>query len=77
MSKRFYKELGFTLASEGGGVAYFHLGHASFLLQDFCPGSFADNEMMHLLVQDVDAWWEHITNAGLMWKTPTRRRDSA
>ena len=68
VSKRFYKDLGFTMASDGGGVAYFHLGHASFLLQDFCPESLADNDMMHLLVQDVDAWWRHIADAGLVQK---------
>ena len=33
LSKQFYQDLGFTLASEGGGVAYFHFGHVSFLLQ--------------------------------------------
>lgn len=36
LSKRFYQHMGFTMASEGGGVAYFHLDHTSFLLQDFC-----------------------------------------
>lgn len=68
VSKRFYKHLGFTMASDGDGVAYFHLGHASFLLQDCCPESVSDNEMMHLLVQDVDAWWKHIANTGLAEK---------
>jgi hypothetical protein len=36
LSKRFYHEIGFTMASEVGGVAYFHNCHASFLLQDYC-----------------------------------------
>ena len=35
-SKKYYRDIGFTLASEGGGVAYFHVGNASFLLQAFC-----------------------------------------
>ena len=35
-SRQFCKELGFTLAFEGGGVADFHFGHASVLLHDFC-----------------------------------------
>jgi len=68
LSKRFYQELGFTMASEGGGVAYFHFGHASFLLQDACPGSLGDVDMMHLLVQDVEAWWNHVANTGLAQK---------
>jgi hypothetical protein len=37
LSKQFYQDLGFTLASDGDGVAYFHLGNASFLLQDGQP----------------------------------------
>ena len=54
-SKQFYKDLGFTMASEGGGVAYFHFGGISFLLQDFCAEQLAENFMMHILVEDVDA----------------------
>jgi uncharacterized glyoxalase superfamily protein PhnB len=67
-SKRFYKELGFIMASDGDGVAYFHVGHASFLLQDGCPDTVPSSEMMHLLVQDVDAWWKHIASTGLVQK---------
>lgn len=75
VSKRFYQDLGFTMASEGGGVAYFHLGHASFLLQDFCAEGFADNFMMHLLVADVDAWWTHIEHSGVVAKYGVRITD--
>lgn len=65
-SKRFYQDLGFTMASEGGGVAYFHFGHASFLLQDYCVDSLAENFMMHLLVEDVQAWWDHVQASGVL-----------
>ena len=57
LSKRFYQDVGFTLRSEGGGVAYFCYGHASFLLQQFYVKESAENMMLHLLVEDVDAWW--------------------
>ena len=60
LSKQFYKDIGFTMASDGGGVAYFHHGHASFLLQDFCVEEHVSNFMMHLLVEDVDAWHQSI-----------------
>jgi uncharacterized glyoxalase superfamily protein PhnB len=56
------------MASEGGGVAYFHFEHASFLLQDFCAGSSAENFMMHMLVLDVDAWWDRIDKSGVVVK---------
>jgi catechol 2,3-dioxygenase-like lactoylglutathione lyase family enzyme len=68
VSKRFYQDLGFNMASDGGGVAYFHVGHASFLLQDGCPDTLTSSEMMHLLVQDVEAWWNHVEAAALVRK---------
>ena len=68
LSKRFYEDLGFIKASDGGGVAYFHHGDASFLLQDFYVEALAKNLMMHLLVEDVDAWWQHIRDAGIAGK---------
>jgi catechol 2,3-dioxygenase-like lactoylglutathione lyase family enzyme len=54
LSKQFYKDLGFTMASDGGGVAYFHFGDASFLLLDSYEKALAENLVMHLLVEDVD-----------------------
>ncbi|MGP1718366.1 MAG: VOC family protein [Methylophilus sp.] len=66
LSKQFYRDIGFTMASEGGGVAYFHYEHASFLLQDFCAEGFAENYMMHLLVEDVDAWWTKVEESGVV-----------
>jgi catechol 2,3-dioxygenase-like lactoylglutathione lyase family enzyme len=68
LSKQFYRDLGFTIASEGGGVAYFHHGHASFLLQDFCVEDHITNFMMHLLVENVDDWHHKISEAGLAEK---------
>jgi catechol 2,3-dioxygenase-like lactoylglutathione lyase family enzyme len=60
LSKRFYLALGFTLASDADGVAYFHHGDCSFLLQNFHVPEFADNLMMHLLVENVDDWYAHV-----------------
>lgn len=68
VSKQFYKDLGFTMASDGGGIAYFHFGHVSFLLQDFCAESFAENFMMHILVEDVSAWWHQVQESGVLTK---------
>jgi len=60
--------MGFTMASEGGGVAYFHFETVSFLLQDYCAEGFADNFMMHMLVADVDAWWDRINQSNIISK---------
>ncbi|MBS1785573.1 MAG: VOC family protein [Acidobacteria bacterium] len=65
LSKRFYGDLGFTMASDGGGVAYFHHGDCSFLLQDYYQEGLANNLMMHLLVEDVDAWHADLRRRGI------------
>ncbi len=65
LSKRFYADLGFTQASDDDGIAYFHHGDVSFLLQDFYDEGLAKNLMMHLLVEDVDAWWQAVQAADL------------
>lgn len=65
LSKRFYRDIGFTMASDGDGVAYFHHGEASFLLQDYYSEELATNFMMHLLVEDVDAWHRNIETSGV------------
>jgi uncharacterized glyoxalase superfamily protein PhnB len=68
LSKRFYQDLGFTMASDSEGIAYFHHGESSFLLQDFYLKEHADNFMMHMLVEDVDAWWSKLQDAGVAAK---------
>jgi hypothetical protein len=68
VSKQFYSDLGFTLASDGGGIAYFHFDHASFLLMDFSTDELARDFTMHMLVKDVEAWWNRINESGLVQK---------
>ena len=59
LSRRFYQDLGFTLVWSDDDLAYFRHGHSSFLLQNFYREDHANNFMMHLLVEDVEAWWRH------------------
>ena len=56
LSKRFYVKLGFekVLDSE---VAVFRIGSSGFILTAFDQ---AENFMMQLMVDDLDAWWAHI-----------------
>jgi len=65
LSKRFYQDLGFTLAWSSGELAYLRHGDASFLLQNFYNKEHAENFMMHLLVEDVDAWWALVQSKDL------------
>lgn len=59
-SKRFYKELGFTLKPAWGGTFDCELGRASFRLQDFYVKDWAHNFMMRFNVDDVGAWHQHV-----------------
>lgn len=60
LSKRFYIDLGFTAAWSSQDLTYLHAGKSSFLLSNFYQKEFAENLMMHLLVEDVEAWWQQV-----------------
>ncbi|MGH8321360.1 MAG: VOC family protein [Gammaproteobacteria bacterium] len=60
LSKRFYTDLGFTPAFSSNDLSYLHAGKSSFLLQNFYQKELCENLMMHLLVEDVEAWWQHV-----------------
>jgi len=68
-SQRFYEALGFRTTPLGDKLAHMQLGDTparfSFLLQDFYVKAFAENLMMHLLVGDLDGWWQHIASLNL------------
>src|SRR5262245_10329738 len=58
-SKRFYAALGFNKVLDGE-VAIFQLGTSSFILQNYFQKQWAENFMMQLMVDDLDAWWTRI-----------------
>ncbi|QDV16389.1 Glyoxalase-like domain protein [Gimesia panareensis] len=60
LSKRFYADLGFQMPWSSEELAYLHCGNCTFLLQNFYVKELAENFMMHLSVQNVDDWWEHV-----------------
>jgi len=59
LSKRFYEALGFTKVLDGQ-VAIFNAGSGGFILQRGYNKGWAENMMMQLMVDDLDAWWTHI-----------------
>ncbi len=63
-SKRFYEALGFTKVLDGE-VAIFRVGASSFILQKYFQKEWAENFMMQLMVDDLDAWWTHIESLDL------------
>ena len=66
VSKAFYTALGFEVPWSDEGLAYVRHGSTSFLLQKFYVAEHAGNFMMHLLVEDVDAWHRHVVSSGVM-----------
>ena len=59
LSKSFYEALGFQKLFDGQ-VAIFGIGATSFILQNYFQKEWAENFMMQLMVDDLDAWWSHI-----------------
>jgi uncharacterized glyoxalase superfamily protein PhnB len=72
LSKRFYQDLGFELAWSSDDLAYLRHANSSFLLQRSHKKDPADNFMMHLLVEDVEAWWSHVQDQVLVAKYGAR-----
>jgi len=64
LSKRFYEALGFTKLVDGE-VAIFSAGSGGFILQRYYKKEWAENFMMQLMVDDLDAWWAHLTSLDL------------
>ena len=60
LCKQFYQDLSFEIAWSSDDLAYLRNGNSSFLLQKFYKKEHAGNFMMHLLVEDVEAWWRHV-----------------
>jgi len=59
-SKQFYQDLGFSVLWSTTELAHLRHGASSFLLQNYFVKEYADNFKMHLLVEAVDDWWQHI-----------------
>lgn len=60
LSKRFYETLGFEKVIDDVGVAIFEVDAGGFILQRHYQKDWAENFMMQLMVDDLDAWWDHI-----------------
>lgn len=65
VSRAFYAALGFEIPWHDEHLAYVRFQETAFLLQAFDAPGFAANYQMHLLVEDVDAWFEHVRASGV------------
>jgi len=64
LSKKFYETVGFSKLMDGD-VAIFSAGSGGFILQRRYQKEWAENCMMQLMVDDLDAWWAHILSLDL------------
>lgn len=71
-SIEFYQAVGFTMASNSGGIAYFHHGGCAFLLQDFHVAECTRNFMMHWQVENVDDWYQHLLEQNIVQRFGVR-----
>jgi hypothetical protein len=67
LSKSFYEALGFEKLLDED-VAIFRAGSGGFILQNYYRKEWAENFMMQLMVDDLDAWWKHIEGLDLPGK---------
>lgn len=59
-TKLFYEALGFEKVLDGE-VAIFNVASGGFIVQRYYQKEWAENTMMQLMVDDLDAWWTHLT----------------
>lgn len=64
-SRAFYEALGFVKELDVADVAIYRIGATSFLLQKYYQKEWAENFMMQLMVDDLDAWWARIESLDL------------
>jgi uncharacterized glyoxalase superfamily protein PhnB len=64
LSKSFYESLGFKKVLDAD-VAIFNAGSGGFILQRDNREEWGGSMMMHIMVDDLDAWWVHIESLNL------------
>jgi len=68
LSKSFYQERGFTVAWSSEASRTFDTEPRAFCCRSFQAAS---TIMLHLLVQDMDAWWSHVLDQFIVAKYGT------
>jgi hypothetical protein len=58
-------DLGFHAHDLGPDVVEMELGRHAFQLPNFYVAQFAENLFMHMLVDDLPAWWRHFQTLNL------------
>lgn len=59
-SRDFYQAIGFKLNFDAGDLAEFELGNCRFYLQKYYQRKWCENSMLHITVEDAEAWYRHV-----------------
>ncbi|MEM6763844.1 MAG: VOC family protein [Bacteroidota bacterium] len=62
VSIEFYTKLGWTLNWKSDGLAEVELAGQRMLLQKYYAKQWAHNFMVYLMVEDAQAWYEHVAD---------------
>lgn len=62
ISKDFYQALGWKKLSDGKDAAMMELAGCRFLLQNYYQEDWAGNFMMTVIVEDAQAWHDHVVS---------------
>lgn len=60
LSLKFYNDIGFSTVWNNNQMALLDMEGFKFLLQRFYTRDFAENFVMHLLVDSADDWWKKL-----------------
>jgi uncharacterized glyoxalase superfamily protein PhnB len=72
-SKAFFEELGFVENWQAEGCAELQFGDAVFILQALDNQVLQENFMVSVAVDDLDAFWQHLCDSGVLGRHPTVR----
>ncbi len=59
-SRDFYVTLGWRLVYDSEDLRVLELGNYRFYLQRYYNKTWCNNTMLHIAVDDVDAWYKHV-----------------
>lgn len=60
-SRDFYVALGWKVNFDAGDIAELELGGCRFYLQKYYQQQWCENSMLHITVEDAQAWYEHVS----------------
>jgi len=70
LARQFFLDLGFSVNWENGGCCELQSGNAMFILQEFQNREMQENLMLAVRVDDLDAWWQHLCDSGVLERYP-------